>query len=57
MTSLTSLSNHGYKIKKRDTDPKLIKECKDELTVKPFTSNDFGAKTETKFSLFLEWEN
>ena len=51
---MTSLSNHGYKIKKKDFDPKIIKECKDELTVKPFTTNDFGNKNETKFSLFLE---
>ena len=39
---------------KKDFDPKIIKECKDELTVKPFTTNDFGNKNETKFSLFLE---
>ena len=26
-------------------------------TVKPFTSNDFGVKNETKFSLFLESPN
>ena len=51
---MTSLSNHGYKIKKNEFDPKIIKECKDELTVKPFTTGDFGNKTETKFSLFLE---
>ena len=51
---MTSLSNHGYKIKKKDYDPKIIKECKDDLTVKPFTTSDFGTKTETKFSLFLE---
>jgi len=51
---MTSLSNHGYKIKKKDFDPKIIKACKDELTVKPFTTSDFGNKNETKFSLFLE---
>ena len=34
---------------KKEFDPKIIKECKDELTVKPFTTNDFGNKNETKF--------
>ena len=48
--SLTSLSNNGYKIKKHGYKSSFIKECKDELTVKPFTSNDFGVKNETKFS-------
>ena len=55
--SLTSLSNNGYKIKKHGYKSSFIKECKDELTVKPFTSNDFGVKNETKFSLFLESPN
>tara|TARA_B110000503_G_scaffold132919_1_gene209536 strand:+ start:786 stop:2300 length:1515 start_codon:yes stop_codon:yes gene_type:complete len=56
-TSLTSLSNNGYKIKKHQHKSSLIKECKEELTVKPFTSSDFGVKNETKFSLFLESPN
>ena len=56
-TSLTSLSNNGYKIKKHQHKSSLIKECKEELTVKPFTSNDFGVKNETKFSLYLESPN
>ena len=33
----TSLSKNGYKIKKKELDPKEIKEIKDELNVKPFT--------------------
>ena len=57
VTSLTSLSNNGYKIKKHGYKSSFIKECKDELTVKPFMSNDFGVKNETRFSLFLESPN
>lgn len=57
MASATSLSNNGYKIKKHQHKSSLIKECKDELTVKPFVSNDFGVKNETKFSLYLESPN
>ena len=34
---VTKLSNDGYKITKSEYDTKLIKEIKDELTVKPFT--------------------
>ena len=34
----TKLSKDGYKIIKKDYDSKLIKEIKDELTVKPFNN-------------------
>ena len=53
----TSLSNHGYKIKKKDLNTKEIKEIKNDLTVNPFTFNDFGNKNEKKFSLFMESPN
>ena len=33
----TKLSNDGYKIIKNNYDTKMIKEIKDELTVKPYT--------------------
>ena len=35
----TKLSNDGYKIIKNNYDTKIIKEIKDELTVKPYTYN------------------
>ena len=53
----TSLSNHGYKLKKKDLSTKEIKEIKNDLTVNPFTFNDFGDKNEKKFSLFMESPN
>ena len=50
----TKLSRNGYIIKKKDLSCKQIKEIKDDLTVKPFTINDFGTGNEKKFSLYLE---
>tara|TARA_B100001287_G_scaffold156399_1_gene131573 strand:+ start:1118 stop:2557 length:1440 start_codon:yes stop_codon:yes gene_type:complete len=57
MVMETSLSNHGYKLKKKDLSTKEIKEIKNDLTVNPFTFNDFGDKNEKKFSLFMESPN
>ena len=52
----TKLSKDGYKIIKKDYDSKVIKEIKDELTVKPFNSfnkaqmnSDMG-----RFAVYLE---
>ena len=52
----TVLSTNGYKILKKEYSSKVIKEIKDELTVKPFNSfnksqmnSDVG-----KFSVFME---
>ena len=52
----TKLSKDGYKIIKKDYDSKLIKEIKDELTVKPFNNfnrsqmmSDVG-----RFTVYLE---
>ena len=52
----TKLSKDGYKIIKKDYDSKVIKEIKDELTVKPFNSfnkaqmnSDVG-----RFTVYLE---
>ena len=52
----TKLSKDGYKIIKKDYDSKVIKEIKDELTVKPFNSfnkaqmnSDVG-----RFAVYLE---
>ena len=50
----TKLSRNGYIIKKKELTCKQIKEIKDDLTVKPFTMNDFGSGNEKKFSLYLE---
>ena len=55
--NLSSLSNHGYKIKKTAFDSKVIKEIKNELTVNPYTYGDFGTKNEKKFSLYMESPN
>lgn len=53
----TTLSNYGYKIKKKEIDTKQLKEIKKDLTVNPFVFNDFGDKNEKKFSLFMESPN
>ena len=53
----TTLSNHGYKIKKCELDTSEIKKIKNELTVHPFSYNDFGEKNEKRFSLYLESPN
>ena len=52
----TKLSKDGYKIIKKEYDSKVIKEIKDELTVKPFNSfnkaqmnSDVG-----RFTVYLE---
>ena len=46
------LSRNGYKIKKNQHDISIIKEIKKDLTVNPYIFNDFGDKTEKRFSLF-----
>ena len=51
------LSNNGYKIKKEQVSPSVIKEIRKELTVNPFIYGDFGDKNEKKFSLFMESPN
>ena len=53
----TTLSNHGYKLKKCELESSLIKKIKSDLTVNPFTCNDYGEKTEKRFSLYLESPN
>ena len=52
----TKLSKNGYKIIKKEYDSKVIKEIKDELTVKPFNNfnksqinSDVG-----RFNVFME---
>ena len=49
----TSLSKNGYKIKKKNLEPRKIKEIKDELNVKPFTFQK-NQKIDNKFQVFLE---
>jgi superfamily II DNA or RNA helicase len=52
---VTKLSNDGYKIIKKDYEPKLIKEIKDELTVKPFTYNKSQMMNDSnRFAVYLE---
>lgn len=53
----TKLTRNGYTVVKSELDLKLIKEIKDELTAKPFTTNDFGNKNEIKFNIYLESPN
>jgi len=50
----SKLSRNGYVIKKNEMTSKQIKDTKDDLTVKPFSLNDFGVGNEKKFSLYLE---
>ena len=52
----TKLSKNGFKIVKKDYDSKLIKEIKDELTVKPFNNfNKAQSNSDAgRFSVFLE---
>jgi len=47
------LSNHGYKIIKKEYSSHEIKDIKDELTVKPFTFSKTNAN-DKRFSVFLE---
>jgi superfamily II DNA or RNA helicase len=51
---MLKLSKDGYVIVKSEHSASKIKECKDDLTVKPFVGNDFGNAVEKKFSVFLE---
>ena len=53
----SSLSNYGYKIKKKDLSPSKIKQIKNDLTVNPFCYGDFKEKIEKRFSLFMESPN
>ena len=56
MVAIT-LSNYGCKIKKKEITSQEIKKIKGDLTVNPFSYNDFGEKNEKRFSLFLESPN
>ena len=49
----TKLSKNGYKINKRDYSSKIIKEIKDELTVKPF--NSFNKSYNQSMSYGVWW--
>jgi superfamily II DNA or RNA helicase len=51
---VTKLSNDGYKITKSEYDTKLIKEIKDELTVKPFTYNKGQNNDANRFRVYME---
>ena len=50
---LTSLSKNGYKIKKSDLTPNVVKEIKDELSVKPHSFNR-SQNNDSSFQVFLE---
>ena len=50
---LTSLSKNGYKIKKSDLTPKVVKEIKDELSVKPHSFSR-SQNNDLRFQVFLE---
>ena len=53
----TSLSNNGYKVKKKNLKSKQIQEIKKELTVNPFCMNGFNDKIEKRFMLYMESPN
>jgi superfamily II DNA or RNA helicase len=50
----TKLSTDGYKIIKSEHPPALIKEIKDELSVKPFTFTKSHNNDANGFSVFME---
>ena len=50
----TKLSNDGYKIIKNNYDTKMIKEIKDELTVKPYTYNKSQNNDAGRFCVYME---
>ena len=50
----TKLTKNGYTIKKCEHGTTLIKEIKDELTVKPFSYNKNQKKDANRFCVFLE---
>uniref|UniRef100_A0A6C0D0E2 Helicase ATP-binding domain-containing protein n=1 Tax=viral metagenome TaxID=1070528 RepID=A0A6C0D0E2_9ZZZZ len=48
------LNKDGYIIKKKELTEDDIKKIKTDLTVSPFTLNDFGTNIEKKFTVYLE---
>ena len=48
------LNKDGYVVKKRELSEESIKQIKTDLTVSPFTMNEFGTNIEKKFTVFLE---
>ena len=48
------INKDGYIVKKKKITENEIKEIKNELTVSPFTMNEFGTNIEKKFTVFLE---
>ena len=51
---MSKLSRDGYVIRKKNFTTDQIKEFKDELTMEPFSMNDFGEKNKKTFSIYLE---
>ena len=48
---MSKLSRDGYVIRKKNFTPDQIKEFKDELTMEPYSINDFGEKNKKTFSI------
>jgi len=53
----TTLSRHGYKIKKSELSSNELKEIKNDLTANPYVVGDFGNAVEKRFSLYMESPN
>ena len=53
----STLSNNGYKIKKKNLKLSELKEIKKDLSVNPYVYGDFGDKNEKRFQLYLESPN
>lgn len=51
---MSKLSRNGYTIRKKNFTSNQIKEFKDELTMCPYSVNDFGEKNRKNFTLYLE---
>ncbi len=52
----TYIGNRGYILKKKYFTETKLNEIREEMTVKPFTSNDYGVE-EQPFKIYLESEN
>ena len=50
----SKLTKNGYTIRKSEHSTSLIKEVKDELTVKPFSYNKNNKTDANRFCVFLE---
>ena len=51
---MSKLSRNGYVIRKKNYTTDEIKEFKDDLTMTPYSMNDFGEKNKKTYNIYLE---